>query len=116
VFMMKEGSVWDNAFWIGPSDEQLKKIECRERMPIESAYFRRKFSLDGPAGLELAISSSGRYRLWVNGTHITFGPCKGDRWRKYYETVDVSKFLHKGSNEILVKVVAFPPYEAQSGG
>ena len=83
----------------------------------ETAYYRCRFHLpQAGAQLELSISAHSRYRLWVNGTPVGSGPCKGDRWRHYYETYDVSHLLQPGANWIAVKVVAYSPYEAQQQG
>ena len=80
---------------------------------ITTAYFRLSFRLERQASAVLRVSASSRYRLWVNGKAAVFGPCKGDRWRQYYETIDVSGHLVPGENVIAAKVVAYPPYEAQ---
>ena len=59
------------------------------------------------------ISAMSRYRLYVNGKPMLSGPCKGDRYRHFYESMDVSEHLVIGKNLLAVKVVAYPPYEAQ---
>lgn len=82
---------------------------------LQTAYFRLCFDTPGDAKLTLSISAHSRYRLMVNGKAITYGPCKGDRWRQFYETVDVGKHLVQGRNVIAVKVISHPPYEAQRG-
>lgn len=102
--------LFQHAMWITPKENTQAASPS-----IQTAYFRLLFPLDGPASLTLHISASSRYRLWVNGKHVTYGPCKGDRWRHYYESVDVTPWLKAGMNVLAVKVVAYPPYEAQRG-
>ncbi|MCL2351026.1 MAG: hypothetical protein FWC55_00690 [Firmicutes bacterium] len=83
------------------------------RLKTRAAYFRREFTLDGEgARLTLCVSASTRYRLYVNGASLLSGPCKGDRFRHFYETLDVSRYLKPGGNVIAVKVVCYPPYDA----
>lgn len=107
-------NIFEGASWICVP-ECKQKIEATKNRPgIEVAYFRNTFNLTALGKLELYISASTRYRLWVNGHHVTSGPCKGDRWSHYYEKLDVSQFLLEGKNIIAVKVVAYPPYEART--
>ena len=104
--------------------QDAKWITCPMRKPadkdgghigLQTAYFRLCFDAPGNANLTLSLSAHSRYRLLVNGNAITYGPCKGDRWRQFYETVDVGKHLVHGRNVIAVKVISHPPYEAQKG-
>ena len=111
---MSDVDIFDNSMWIGvPSNEYAKRNFFRNG--IETAYFRTSFNMPCEGSLILSVSASSRYKLWVNGKSAVFGPCKGDRWDRYFETIDVSKYLHTGENLIAVKVVSFPPYEYQRG-
>ncbi|MCL2810802.1 MAG: hypothetical protein FWD25_02820 [Clostridia bacterium] len=99
--------------WVGVPAELYKGRNWDGRLRTQTAYFRRTFKLNGPgARLTLHISAATRYRLYVNGKSLLSGPCKGDRFRHYYETIDVSEHLAWGDNVIAVKVVAYPPYDA----
>ena len=49
-----------------------------------------------------------RYRLYLNGKSVSVGPCKGDKYTHYYETVDVSGFLQPGINVLAALVVHYP--------
>ncbi|NLU36104.1 MAG: family 78 glycoside hydrolase catalytic domain [Clostridiales bacterium] len=105
-----------NAYWIGVPDEAWKAVgQTISRSDNITAYFRYTFSVTQPGKLVFKISANSRYRLWVNGRPILSGPLKGDGWRQYYETVDVSKHLRPGFNCIAVKVVAYPAYESDAG-
>lgn len=72
-------------------------------------YFRRDFFVDDVnAQLKLIVSAESGYRLYINGQPISIGPCKGDERRKYYDNIDVSKFLRKGKNVLAAKVLHLP--------
>ncbi|MEI2396175.1 alpha-L-rhamnosidase C-terminal domain-containing protein [Paenibacillus phytohabitans] len=99
------------AYWIKPPNEayELKGIppEAKENRFF---FYRLAVRLDEPASLQLSISANTRYRLWMNGEPIGSGPLKGDRWRQYYETMDVSSNLRTGVNVFAVQVWSLNTY------
>ncbi|MBE6974615.1 MAG: hypothetical protein E7436_03895 [Ruminococcaceae bacterium] len=74
----------------------------------QSVLFRRAFLYSGTGSVTVDISASSRYKLYVNGTYICSGPQKGDRFRQYYDTPEVTSCLRPGENEIVVHVQAYP--------
>jgi len=103
------------ACWIGVPDEAYKAAGVSiGRSDNITAYFRYTFTVSQPGTLVFKITANSRYRLWVNGRPILSGPLKGDKWRQYFETVDVSKFLKPGFNCIAVKVVSYPAFESDA--
>jgi len=56
---------------------------------------------------QIHVSADTRYRLYINGRSVAFGPCKSYPTRWYYETVDVTPFLVAGTNIITAKVLRF---------
>lgn len=85
--------------WINNEPSTDKKI-CN---------FRRTFSLSHvPPSFFIRVSADSRYFLHVNGCRVMQGPCKGDAYRQYYETVDISPYLRQGKNIIAAMVVYFP--------
>lgn len=48
----------------------------------------------------MRISADSRYKLYVNGRYVLAGPLKGDRFRKYYDEVDLTPYLHTGNNVV----------------
>lgn len=74
----------------------------------QSVLFRRTFLYSGTGSVTVEISASSRYKLYVNGTYICSGPQKGDRFRQYYDTLDLTAWLVPGSNMIRVHVQAYP--------
>lgn len=101
------------AHWITVPDAHL--YEKNSRPDILTAYFRLRFQASRKDELVISISASSRYRLWINGHHVVFGPCKGDNWRQYYETIDLSDHLVDGDNVLAAKVIAYPPFESSVG-
>lgn len=57
----------------------------------------------------LHISADTRYRLFVNGTPASFGPCKSYPTRWYYDTVEIASLLRTGVNILAVKVLRLSP-------
>jgi len=64
-------------------------------------------------------SADSRYKFYVNGRLVVCGPLKGDRWRKYYESLDVTKYLRPGKNVFAARVLHFntvEPWRSGRGG
>ncbi len=70
--------------------------------------FRKTFELvDAPLAAHLAIFADTRYRLWINGQLVEFGPCRFDPRRPEYDLHDVRTLLKSGHNVIAVLVHAY---------
>jgi len=110
---MDRNKDFTNSCWVGVPESLYEGKTWNGRIETQTAYYRNEFDLSEAGKLVMHISASSRYRLYINGKSILSGPCKGDRWRHFYESIDVSEHLVIGKNLIAVKVVAFPPYEAQ---
>lgn len=75
-------------------------------------YFRKTFSLaqiPAAAGDKtlLHVSADTRYRLYLNGESISFGPAKSYLANWYYDSVDVTPHLRKGVNVLAARVLRF---------
>jgi len=90
--------------WIAPETRRIGK-----NLDIETAYFKQLITLADKscASALIRISANSRYCLYVNGTPISDGPCKGTEWYHFCDTIDIAPYLHAGVNVIAVKVVAF---------
>lgn len=69
-------------------------------------HFRNTFELpEKPASFVVHVSGDNRYRLYVNGQEVAYGPQLGDirHWR--YETLDLAPFLQKGKNTVAAEVI-----------
>lgn len=62
-------------------------------------HFRKNFELkDQPHEFMIHISADNRYRLFVNGKAVCFGPARGDPEHWPYESIDIAAFLKPGRN------------------
>ncbi|MEK5163522.1 alpha-L-rhamnosidase C-terminal domain-containing protein [Paenibacillus sp. FSL R5-0527] len=97
------------AKWIWDVPQPESNVELKHQL----VYFRRSFQIAKNCKPKLAmdITADSRYRLYVNGHSVTVGPCKGDRYVHYYETVDVSEYLRPGHNVLAVQVLHYPAAE-----
>ena len=89
-----------NAQWISIS------IDPREDLGVFG--FRRRVELSSiPKELKVKVSADQRYKLYVNGQFVGFGPQRGDVLHWFYETYDIAPFLKKGENWIAALVWNF---------
>lgn len=72
-------------------------------------YFRNVINLEKIGELTILITANSRYKLWVNGERVCSGPCKGDKWKHFYDEVDLKGFLKIGENLIAVEVLYISP-------
>ncbi|MFD0716271.1 alpha-L-rhamnosidase C-terminal domain-containing protein [Paenibacillus sp. GCM10027626] len=99
----EEDKTW-SAQWIW-----AQKKEVSDSTASRIVYFRREFHLPPTRTCRLVVnvSANSRYRLYINGESVAFGPCRGDRWTQYYETVDLSSKLKEGRNVLAAKVLHY---------
>jgi len=72
--------------------------------------FRNAFELDEvPEEFEVYVSGDNRYRLFINGEEVSFGPARGSLQYWRYETLDISPYLKKGNNIIAAEVFNLGP-------
>lgn len=73
--------------------------------------FRNSFELqENQAEFLVHVSADNRYRLFVNGVSVCFGPALGDINHYRYETIDIAPFLDTGQNTIAAEVINFGEY------
>ncbi len=71
-------------------------------------HFRKNFILnEQPQQFIIHVSADNRYKLFVNGEMVAFGPAKGDLYHWNFETVDIAHFLKKGKNIVAAIVWNF---------
>lgn len=74
-------------------------------------HFRKSFSLENiPNSFVINVSADNRYRLFVNGEPVCYGPSRGDINHWYFETVDIASLLKVGNNTIAALVWNAGPY------
>ena len=74
-----------NAYWIWETDQFI--------YGKQSVFFRRTFDYKKGKPLSVMVSADSRFKLYVNGRYVISGPMKGDKFRKYYDTVDITSYL-----------------------
>jgi hypothetical protein len=87
--------------WVPEYDDAAKKGQF--------VLFRKTFDItDRPTeDVFLHVSADTRYRLYLNGESISFGPCKSYLSHWNYETVNITNYLKTGSNVLAAKVLRF---------
>ena len=67
--------------------------------------FRRTFHLETDCGnARLLLSADSRYRLYVNGVYVAWGPARSYPWRQCVDEHDIGQLLRPGDNLIAVCV------------
>ncbi|WP_234735755.1 family 78 glycoside hydrolase catalytic domain [Tellurirhabdus bombi] len=68
-------------------------------------HFRKSFNLaQKPSRFVVHVTGDNRYRLFVNGKPVVFGPARSDTQNWYYETVDIAPYLNNGKNTLAAQV------------
>jgi alpha-L-rhamnosidase len=91
-----------NCAWITHPDISLNDYNV--------VLFRKILELPlKPTSYIINISADNRYRLYINGKQICYGPQLSDirHWR--YETIDIAPFLLSGKNTIAAEVINWGP-------
>ena len=71
-------------------------------------HYRKTFNLPAkPKEFIINISADNRYRLFVNGTEVCYGPARSDPEHWSFETIDIAPFLKQGENLIASEVWNF---------
>lgn len=89
--------------------------------PIESTLdygvflFRHEFKLENLVDkFNIYVSADNRYRLFINGERVCYGPSIGDLGHQRYETINISDKLKLGKNVIAAEVVNFGEHRGVS--
>ncbi|CAK7233770.1 hypothetical protein SBRCBS47491_008724 [Sporothrix bragantina] len=78
--------------------------------------FRKTFELDknndvlpstSTTPIPLHVTADTRYRLFLNGKSVSFGPCKSYLQHWIYETVDIRPYLRPGRNVLAAMVLRY---------
>lgn len=106
---MKVGDHMNNFFskksnWIWTSD-----WDEQDQSHATFVYFRRTITLtSNPQKTIIQVSADSRYRLYVNGVSVAFGPTKGDDEVWFYEEIDITPYLVLGENVFAAVVLRYP--------
>ena len=82
-------------------------ILSKEAVYNENAlyYFKKEYSVANLCKSTLNIFADARYKLYINGQPVAVGPCRPSSEVRYYDSVDVTDFLHTGTNLLEVQVL-----------
>ncbi len=87
---------WD-AKWIFMAEEDPKSYGVY--------HFRKSVTLPAkPASFVVHVSADNRYKLYVNGTPVCWGPARGDIYHWNFETIDLAPYLKEGNNVVAAQV------------
>jgi alpha-L-rhamnosidase len=85
-------------------------------------HFRKSIDLSTvPSQFVVHVSGDNRYRLFVNGSSVGFGPARSDLMHWNFETYDIAKYLKAGKNVISATVwnmgehLPFAQFSVQAG-
>ena len=82
---------------------------------LTTRLFRKVFEgRPADSGMLIHVSADSRYRLWLNGESIGFGPAKGTLGRYHFETYDIAPRLRRGANVLAAEVRWFGEHSPAS--
>lgn len=84
-----------------------KWITAIPKKNITAIYaFKKTFNVqDDVKSFKVQVSADTRYKFYLNGNEVVYGPCKSSEFVKCYEEIECAKYLIKGENEIVIKVL-----------
>ncbi|MBE6688773.1 MAG: alpha-L-rhamnosidase [Ruminococcaceae bacterium] len=77
--------------------EELLSLHC---------LFVKKLNIDKKSlgRIKMDITADDYYKLYINGSFVCQGPAISYYYHQYWNSVDITDYLHEGENEILVHV------------
>jgi len=88
---------WQNDYWTA------RWISAPNAAPRAYGvyHFRKSFDLSQKPGRFLVhVTADNRYRLFVNGRPVVFGPARSDLQNWYYDSIDLAPYLTAGRNTL----------------
>ena len=78
-------------------------------------YFRKTYTVNEITESKINIFADSRYKLYINGKLAAIGPLRASSEVKFFDTVDITKYLKKGENvfEVAVLQLASKPYSEE---
>jgi alpha-L-rhamnosidase len=96
------------AQWITGPGKPINRFNASSDLTLKDYgvfKFRKTIQLNAkPASFVVHVSGDNRYKLFVNGKHVSQGPARGDLYFWNFETVDIAPFLNAGSNTVAAVV------------
>ena len=88
--------------------------EYKEDLKQEPVYvlFRKEYVIEQvESEMVIRISADTRYKLYINGRFVEYGPARGDDKIWYVDEINITPWLEAGKNTIAVEVLRFPVAE-----
>ena len=83
-------------------------VPSERTLPNTVALFRREFELESSAQAALLwIAADSRYRLWIDGAWVAWGPAPCDPRELEIDPIDVTDYLDAGPHVIAVEVLYY---------
>lgn len=100
----RQKNIFPETHWIWIPGQEEK---VRDKPSL--VYFRKRFQADSlPGEYKIKISADTRYKLYLNGEFLQFGPARGDDKVWYYDEVNLAPALRQGENVLAVEVLRYP--------
>ncbi len=65
---------------------------------------RGMYNYDGEASTIMKITADDYYKLYINGAYVTQGVAPSYHTARFYNTIDITQYLHRGKNIIAVHI------------
>lgn len=92
----------------------MKVIKKRDVVHNENTvyYFKKEYTVETLKKSIINVYAEARYKLYINKELVAVGPCKASSEVKYYDELDITKYLKEGKNvfEVAVLQLANEPF------
>lgn len=82
------------------NQQKNKAVLCTYKKEIEIERISSNYII--------AISADSKYKCYINGEFVCYGPQKGNQTEWFYDSVDITKYLVQGTNSIVITVLSYP--------
>ena len=81
---------------------------AKASLDAELVLFRKELVIESvPRVCRIRVAVDTRYTLFVNGQLVLRGPCRGNAYVQYRDTIDIGSYLRRGGNCLAVKVLHY---------
>ncbi len=82
-------------------------VKGKENEMHYRAQFKTVVSYNGNSFAKILIATSGIYNLFINGVFVAYGPARAGRGHFRIDNLDITDFLKKGKNAVVVEVCGY---------
>lgn len=82
-------------------------VTSREFVHNENALYKFKKTVEVKSAEKsvLKVYAEARYKMYINGTLVATGPCRGYGKEYFYDYVDITQYVNVGENEIYIELL-----------